>query len=644
MLQLKLLGGFEARQASGGVIDIAARKTRALLAYLALPAGRAHSRDKLVGLLWSDRGDKQARDSLRQALSELGRALGAIDPPPLIKDHDTIALDAGAVEVDAVAFERLAASGDAADLRRAAAFYVGDLLDGIGVRDAAFEDWLLVERQRLRRIAAAALKKLLPHETGAGAIGIAQRLLALDPSQEEGHRALMRLHAEAGDVAAALRQYETCREILKSDLDVAPSGETEALQRQIRSRVAASPPLAAPDRGGPPPAPTRSSKPSVAVLPFRGLSDDPAQRYFSDGITEDIITELARFRELFVIARHSSFQYRGEAVDVKHIGHDLGVDYIVEGSVRRDGARLRVAAQLVEASTGHHLWAERYDRHLADILAVQDDVVRTIAATLAGRVVASGADRARRKPTQDWAAYDFLLQGRERLQQYDADGAESLLKRAIELDPGFAEAHAWQAVAYVTKFFFSGRAEILIEAEAYARKALSLDISDAWCHFAMGAVHTFMNRLESAGAYFEKATALNPTDVQIAYWRAMWLSRMGRTGEALAYLDSVVQRDPFMPDWFWEARSIPLLQERRYEEVIQSVNRIDRKQAWNHGALAAAYAHLGRIDEAKVQAAEVLRLKPDYSERWVRVQEPYKDPAHLEHLLDGLRKAGLPSD
>ena len=236
-LRLKLLGGFEARIVSGPVLDIAARKSRALLAYLALPTGRTHSRDKLVGLLWSDRADEQARNSLRQALTELGKALGATEPSPLVKLRETLALDPTMVEVDALVFEGLAAGEATSDLQRAAELYAGDLLDGLDARDAAFEEWLTVERQRLRGLAATVLKKLLTQDTGPSAIAVAQRLLVLDPLQEEGHRALMRLHAEAGETSAALRQYEHCREILKSELDVTPSPETTALYQSIRRAI-----------------------------------------------------------------------------------------------------------------------------------------------------------------------------------------------------------------------------------------------------------------------------------------------------------------------------------------------------------------------------------------------------------------------
>ncbi len=645
-LHLKVLGGFEARLASGEPLDIAARKTRALLTYLALPAGRPHSRDKLVGLLWSDRSDEQARNSLRQALAELVRALATVEPSPLVKGRDSLALDADAVEVDALLLERLSASDDIGDLRRGAALYTADLLEGFDARDPVFEEWLRGERRRVRDLATTVLKRLLTYETGPSAIDRAQRLLAIDPLQEEGHRALMRLHAEAGETGAALRQYELCRDLLKRDLDAAPSPETEALCRELRQRgtSAAAPPVRAPI----PPADERqpdaalSSKPTIAVLPFSNLSGDPEQQYFSDGITEDIITQLSRFHELSVIARNSSFRFRDKSADVKHIGEDLGVDHLVEGSVRKAGNRIRISAQLVAVASGAHLWADHYDRALDDVFAIQDEVAQTIVATLVGRLSASGADTARRKPAQSWAAYDCFLQGRDRLNRYEGEEAEPLLRRAIELDPHFAQAHATLAVVHVFRFFSDGRAEKLREALVHAQKAMSLDESDAACHLALATVYVFMHRLDLAGVHYRKAVALNPSHMEAALGYAHWLARMGRTGEALEKMDAAVERDPFPPNWYWEMRAIPLLQEKRYEEMLEVYERIDRLQVWHHPYLAIANAHLGRIAEAKAHAAELLRLKPDFSAKWISAMEPYKNPADLQNLLDGLRKAGLP--
>src|SRR5215469_5449493 len=426
-LQLTLLGGFEARIIPGEPLDIATRKTRALLAYLALPTGRAHSRDKLTGLLWSDRGDEQARNSLRQALAELVRALAGVEPSPLVKGRDTLALDPQAVEVDAIAFERLAASAAVDDLRHAMGLYAGELLDGFTVRDLAFDEWLRQERQRYERLAIATLKKLVPLESPANALAVVQRLVTLAPLQEDGHRILMRLHAEAGNIGAALRQYEVCRDMLKRELAVGPSAETEALHRRIRESSHAAEAvrprageMLVPENGKLASANRAASKLSVAVLPFRNLSDDAAQRYFSDGITEDIITELSRFRSLTVIARHSSFAFRDADFDITEVARKLGVRYAIEGSVRRMFDRVRITARLVDAETGSQIWSEHYDREPAEVFAIQDEVVQAIVAVLPGRIEEAGARSARRKRPESMAAYDYLLRGNELGLTFDA--------------------------------------------------------------------------------------------------------------------------------------------------------------------------------------------------------------------------------
>jgi TolB-like protein len=372
------------------------------------------------------------------------------------------------------------------------------------------------------------------------------------------------------------------------------------------------------------------------------MSGDPEQQYFSDGITEDIITELSRFRSLLVIARNSSFQFRA-AADVKQVARELGVQYVVEGSVRRSGGRIRITAQLIEAATANHLWAEHYDRDMQDIFAVQDEVAQAIAATIEGRMAVSGALWSRRKPTGDMAAYDYFLQGRESIERRDdPDAAAALLRRAIELDPGFAQAHAWLSRHLVFLFHLTLNSEKLSEALALAKKALSLDEADAWSHNAMAFAYLFTGQRELAGIHFDRAVALNPMDVRITSSRALWLDFAGRGNEAVQSLDADLRRDPFPPAWFWNSRGIALFQARRYEEAIQALNRLTRSYPWDQYYLAASYAHLGLMERARACAAEILRARPGFTLGQVGLTETFKDPADLEHLLDGLRKAGLP--
>jgi TolB-like protein len=384
------------------------------------------------------------------------------------------------------------------------------------------------------------------------------------------------------------------------------------------------------------------AKPSIAVLPFVNLGADLQQQYFSDGITEDIITELSRFRSLFVIARNSSFQFRGYSVDIAAVRNKLGVLYVVEGSIRKVGARIQLTARLIDAVTERHVWAERYEREVEDIFAVQDDLTRAIAATLEGRVAASGAEQARRRPTRDWAAYDYFLQGREQYNRYNLIEAEPFFARAVELDPGYARAYALWANALIGKYWNDLRSETMEQALNYARKALSLDDTDPWCHCVVAFILMLGGHRDLAGVHFERAVALNPTDVQIASIRALWVARMGRANEALEILDIAMNRDPFPPAWHWQIRGIALLHARRYQDVIDSLSRMNRLHAWDHAYIAACHAYLDRAAEARAAAVEVLRVDPRFSvSRYAQV-EAYTSPADLKHLLDGMRKAGLP--
>jgi TolB-like protein/Tfp pilus assembly protein PilF len=388
--------------------------------------------------------------------------------------------------------------------------------------------------------------------------------------------------------------------------------------------------------------PKATEKPAVAVLPFVNMSGDVEQQYFSDGITEDIITELSRFRSLLVIARNSSFQFRA-ATDVKHIGRELGIQYVVEGSVRRSSNRVRITAQLVEAARGDQLWAEHYDRDMRDVFAVQDELAQAIAATIEGRVAASGAQRSRRKPTRDLAAYDYFLQGRESIERRgDSAIAARSLRRAIELDPGFAQAHAWLSQLHLFMFLVELRPELLHEATVLARKALSLDEADAWSHRAIGYAYMIGGQHELAGIHLDRAVALNPTDTRITSVHALWRAFAGKGDEAARYLDADLRRDPFPPAWFWNFRGIALFQDRQYGKAIETLSRLTKPQPWDYYFLAASYAHLGLIDQARACGAEILRARPGFALAQVGVVEPFQDAADLEHLLEGLRKAGLP--
>jgi adenylate cyclase len=389
------------------------------------------------------------------------------------------------------------------------------------------------------------------------------------------------------------------------------------------------------------------AKPSIAVLPFTNMSGDPQQQYFSDGITEDIITELSRFRQLHVLARNSSFQYRGQDVDIVRVGRELRVHYVLEGSVRRVGANIRITAQLVDAGSGHHLWAERYDRKQDDIFTVQDQVVSTIVSTLVGRLEAAGAERAARKPPASLAAYDCVLRAGALPFGHPETEAEihRLYEKAIALDPGYARAYALLAAILIHEWFrdMSGSSSALDQAFASASKGVALDEHDSLCQSIVGAVHLYRQSYDLAEHYYRKALELNPNRPMLLSSLGEFHIYSGKPDEALKCYAEARRLDPhFDPSWYWPVVGTAHFSARRYDEAIAALSRSPNMPHWVQAYLAACHALAGRQELAARHASEVLQQMPDFSLTRHAAKEPFKHAADREHLIAGLRKAGLP--
>ncbi len=659
-LNLSFLGGFEACLASGPPLTFGTKKSKALLAYLALRPGMACTRDNLAALLWGDTADQQARNSLRQNLSLLRKSLSASDVQSVVSAGDTVSLSADGLTVDVAEFERLAAQDTPEALEQAATLYRGDLLEGFALSEAAFEEWLAVERGRLREVAQAALAKLLEHYSTAGpnerAVRVAVRLLALDPLQEPVHRTLMRLYVRQGRRGTALRHYQVMCETLRRDLGIGPEPETERLYREI-SRQGQRQFRSTDGTDGTPP----SAKPSIAVLPFTNLSGDPSQDYFSDGITEDIITALSRFRSLLVIARNSTFSYRGKDVNLHEVANELNVAYVVQGSVRRSGKRVRITAQLVDAATGYHLWGERYDRGLKDIFAVQDEVTQTITSTLAGRLEVVGREQAKRKRTENLEAYDYVLQGNAQFYRFtkkDNARARNRYRNAIEQDPECTRAHtglAWShLIDWMCRWAAAPDTPIELAFES-ARLALATDDTDSLTHSILGELYLYRRQYDEATNHLERALALNPNDADAIGTEGFLLTCLGHPDEGIEKFSDAKRLNPFTPDWClycWRS-GIACYSARHYEPAITVFKCIERPVNEVYGWMAASYAQLDRLDEARAAMEKFLRLaetesarrpgrtKVDWETYWAG-SCPYKNRADFDHLLDGLRNAGLP--
>jgi adenylate cyclase len=399
-----------------------------------------------------------------------------------------------------------------------------------------------------------------------------------------------------------------------------------------------------------PPSPDRQAKPSIIVLPFLNMSGAPEQEFFADGLTEDILTDLSRFRELFVISRNSSFKYKGQPVEVQKFARELGVQYVVEGSVRKAGNRVRVTVQLIEGESDRHVWAERYDRDLEDIFALQDEITRAIVAVLPGRVEAAARDRAERKPTANMAAYEYVLEAKllhHRSNRDDNARAVGLIQRAIDLDPRYGHAHAWHACILGQQWGYgwcADRAETERAIERELEVALGLDENDSDVHRILAAVAVVRNDLDNAVYHQQRALALNPNDDLIVVQQGEVLTWLGQGEEGIDWIRKAMRLNPYHPERFWFHLSRAQFVARRYAEAIESLRHINAPDALHHALLAACHAQLGDAPQAAAHVAEVLKRIPRFSIREHCVPAlHYKRDSDLAHHCESLAKAGLPA-
>jgi len=400
---------------------------------------------------------------------------------------------------------------------------------------------------------------------------------------------------------------------------------------------------------------TPPNKPSIAVLPFDNLSKDEGEDYFVDGITEDIITDLSQISGLLVIARNSTFTYKGQPVKVQDVGRELGADYVLEGSVRRVSNRVRINAQLVSTRDGHHLWAQRYDRDLIDVFALQDDVTGNIVSALAVKL--TGDEQARRaKPRQvNPEAYDSLLRGLDQLRRFTPETnlrARQYFERAAAIDPTYARAHANVAFTYVNEIivgWVSDRAETLKLAQKHNLDALALDPTVRQVHQSQSVISLWLKEHEKAAESARTAISLDPNyaDAYAQLAAVLSYSRVADNSlsKALQAISTAKRLNPYYSFFYLLQEGRAYFQLRQYEQAAERFEQIiERNPHFLLGRiyLAATYAHLGRTDDADWEVQEVLTLSPEISLAFEEARAPYQDPADLRHFVDGLRKAGLP--
>ena len=633
--RLAVLGSFAFGARDGAALALPTRKDRLLLAYLALSGGVAQDRSRLAGLLWGDRGEVQARDSLRQSLAALRQAFRTAGIDPLGGERDSVTLDAKLIAVDALDFATRTETAPA----EALAIYGGDLLEGLDGVTPEYDAWLQPERERLNALAAGALERVAASagsDTG-GAVQFGRRFFARDATREAVARALMRLLAQSGARVDALKVYAACRDALQRDLNVTPDALTEALYRDILTADSPPQPVSAAALSEHAP-----ERPSIAVLPFRNLSNDETLQPLCEVLAEEIITGLGRFQELLVIDRHSSAAAAETTADLAEIGRRLAVGVLVQGSLQRQGETARITVRLVNAVTRGQIWGEAFEQPLSDILALPDRATSAIVSTLHGRVEHSFISDKRPKP--NIAAYEYLLRGIKHLRGYGPDDnarAIVLFDQAIALDPDFQLARLYRAFADVVVHGYSASPQHILDAAvAIGARAVEDESDDGRCHFLLGMICGIRGEVEREAQLYRRAMELNPNDANAVAVSGLPIAAMGRPEEGIERFRLAMRLNPYHPEWYWDDLGTIFYLAGRYADAVEVFQRRSRPSAYVVPRLAASLAQMGRMAEAEKARVELLKAQPDFSIGKVGLKGWSPDQA--EHLREGMRKAGLP--
>ena len=528
--------------------------------------------------------------------------------------------------------------------------YAGDaVLADFGSVVAAVDCAVAIQRQLSERNAEVPKNQRLQFRIG---INLGEVIVDRDDIYGDGVNIAARLEtlAEPGGVCVSGSVYEQVHN--KIDLDFKDMGKQEV--KNIAEPIQAYAVMIEKPTSRAPTSPPKGGKPSIAVLPFDNMSGEADQEYFVDGITEDIITALSKNRWLSVIARNSTFAYKGKSPDVRRVADDLGAEYVVEGSVRKSGNRIRITAQLIDAASGNHIWAERYDRDLEDIFVVQDEITKTITATIEPELGAFESNRVKNKPTENLDAWDCYHLGLSHLYKFNNDDnaeAQRLFRRAIELDSNFNTAYARLAFAIILStvyFDTEPTPELLDDALHLAKKAASLDDQDAVAHFTVGRVHLARSEYDLAIAELETSIELNPSLAQAHCGLGDSLAYAGQLEDSISHFEEAIRMSPHDPyRWaFLMYGSLPYLFLKQHETAAEWAKKavsVPNSPYWANAAFVAALGHLDRPDETREAVKELLRRKPEFTCSFAKNHLFYlKSSAQVDHYVEGLRKAGLP--
>jgi TolB-like protein/two-component SAPR family response regulator/Tfp pilus assembly protein PilF len=676
LLRLRLIGSIEAADSSGCDVLPSSRKSRALLAYLALNADQWVPRSRITRLLWDRVPEEQGRASLRQALHELSRAMGPMFAMIMETERERVRLLSETVWVDALAITLPTGSASRDGLPELNVFSGSLLLDGLDNLSDEFDHWLVSERQRLeeriRRWNEANIRGGAQDPSGREPrIEVARRVVAVDPTNEEAVRDLMQALANTGQRAQAVHEYERCRAILRSRLDLEPAAETQRLYRDLRRETPVELQSAAREPSSIealrlPLADAQTShlgdlprgyeaRPSIAVLPFREDAADPDQAYFGDGFVDNIIQGLAGLKELIVISRGSTMAYARKPFDVPTVGRELGVRYVLAGSVQRSGDKLRIATELAETEGGTVVRANRYDGQLSDLFALQDQISEEVVKTIAPSVRERELKRALKKHPRNMTAYDLVLQALDpllyRLDHASFSRARELLQRAMELDPDYAPAFSYAArwhIFRVGQEWSTDLAADICEAERLSKLAIACDENDAIALAIYGYVQSyFKKRFDDGLGFLERAITCSPSCPKPWTFGGATLCFIGDAPRAIAHASTGLRLSPLDARVFFAEH---ILAQAHYvngdfEEAIRWARRADlgnTQLTSNLRTLIASFVAIDKIEEAREVARRHQQIVPTFTVSSWAARTPMQGEVRARRI-ERLLGAGMPA-
>lgn len=625
---LRVLGRFELVSPSGETITISSRKNQALIAILALADGEPVLRSKLCDLLWQDRGEAQARNSLRQALTALRKSFAAHGDFPLVITEEDAAIDGKLLETD---------------LKQSKEEAAGEFLEGLSIPGQAVQDWLLGERQRISAQIADGLSKRMAElaEGGddAGLISTANALLASDPLNEAAHRALMRAYTRTGDRNKGLKQFQLCRDLLKAELGVEPDAVTRLLCEQMRGGAVIQdvpPDDCRPDVKT---SSSTSDRPAITIKPFEDLSDNQDQPQFANALTRELVTELGHFPNMVVRAVTMDAPQTGSA---RH--------YTLEGSVQMSANRVRVTAQLNELSSGNQVWGKRYDAETGDSLELQDELARQIAGNLYQPLMNHATRRAREEPGEGSDQHKLYLQAYHHIERPTAAGireAQSLLEKVLEIDPGYAivyEGLAWGNFHSCFNGWLKDPWQGLQAARRDAARGLSLDDRNSYLRSAFGLAEAYLGNTRRGVMELHEAVSLSPGDAEMHTFLGIGLTWAGELDDALA---AFAEADRLSPNYhpIFLFRGDALYAGGQPRDALENYDQfltILPEYNWAVVGKAACHVECGEFDEARESVAIIRRQSPFMTCDYLQSLLQTWDQAIVGRMLAALEQAGLP--